>query len=61
MIGSRKQGGMGGDEAVPFSDKSAAEKFAAENGGRVVAFADVPKDYVLGGDRGGDGIRRTSA
>lgn len=49
VIGSRKQGGMGGDEAVPFSDRSTAEKFVAENGGRVVAFADVPKDYVLGG------------
>jgi len=49
VIGSRKQGGMGGDEAVPFSSKDAADKFAAENGGRVVAFAAVPKDYVLGG------------
>jgi copper chaperone NosL len=48
VIGSRLKGGMGGDEAVPFSDKGAAEKFAAENGGRVVAFAEVPKDYVLG-------------
>ena len=28
--------------------QGAAEKFAAENGGRVVAFAEVPKDYVLG-------------
>ena len=49
VIGSRVKGGMGGEEAVPFSDKGAAEKFAAENGGRVVAFTDVPKDYVLGG------------
>jgi copper chaperone NosL len=48
VIGSRKKGGMGADETVPFSDKAAAEKFAAENGGRIAAFADVPKDYVLG-------------
>jgi copper chaperone NosL len=48
VIGSRRKGGMGADEAVPFSDKGAAEKFASENGGRVMAFADVPKDYVLG-------------
>lgn len=48
VIGSRMKGGMGGDEAVPFSDKAAAERFAAENGGKVVAFSDVPKDYVLG-------------
>lgn len=48
VIGSRMKGGMGADEAVPFSEKEAAEKFASENGGRVMAFADVPKDYVLG-------------
>ena len=33
VIGSRMKGGMGADEAVPFSDKAAAEDFA-ENGGR---------------------------
>jgi copper chaperone NosL len=48
VIGSRMKGGMGTEEAVPFSDRAVAEKFAAENGGRVVAFSDVPKDYVLG-------------
>ncbi|WP_414475145.1 nitrous oxide reductase accessory protein NosL [Microvirga sp. M2] len=48
VIGSRMKGGMGADEAVPFSDREVAEKFASENGGRVLAFADVPKDYVLG-------------
>lgn len=47
VIGSRVKGGMGGDEAVPFSDRALAEKFAAENGGRIVALADVPRDYVL--------------
>lgn len=48
VIGSRARSGMGGDEAVPFSDKSAAEKFIADNGGRIAAFEDVPRDYVLG-------------
>ncbi|WP_407178583.1 nitrous oxide reductase accessory protein NosL [Bradyrhizobium sp. STM 3562] len=48
VIESRAKGGMGGEEAVPFSDRAAAEKFVAENGGRVVRFADVPHDYVLG-------------
>lgn len=47
VIGSRRKGGMGADEAVPFSDRAAAERFSAENGGRVVAFAEVPRDYVL--------------
>jgi copper chaperone NosL len=52
VIGSRAKGGMGGEEAVPFSDRAAAEKFVSGNGGRIVAFAEVPRDYVLGtGDR----------
>ena len=50
VIGSRVKGGMGGDEAVPFSNRSDAEKFAADNGGRIVSFAEVPRDYVLGSD-----------
>jgi copper chaperone NosL len=48
VIGSRLKGGMGADETVPFSDRGAAEKFVSENGGRVVTFADMPRDYVLG-------------
>lgn len=47
VIESRAKGGMGGDEAVPFSERSAAEKFVGENGGRIVSFADVPSEYVL--------------
>ena len=48
VIGSRLKSGMGADEAVPFSDRAAAEKFASANGGRIVGFDDVPRDYVLG-------------
>lgn len=47
VIESRKQGGMGAPETIPFSDRAAAERFVAENGGRIVAFAEVPQDYVL--------------
>lgn len=47
VIESRIRSGMGGDEAVPFSDRGAAEKFVGENGGRIVSFDDVPRDYVL--------------
>jgi copper chaperone NosL len=47
VIGSRLKGGMGGDEVVPFSDQAAAVKFVAENGGRIVTFDQVPRDYVL--------------
>ena len=47
VIGSRRKGGMGGDEAVPFSERTAAEKFVAENGGAIVSFDQVPRSYVL--------------
>ncbi|WP_028136476.1 nitrous oxide reductase accessory protein NosL [Bradyrhizobium japonicum] len=47
VIESRVKSGMGGDEAVPFSERAAAEKFAGENGGRIVGFDEVPRDYVL--------------
>jgi copper chaperone NosL len=50
VIGSTKQGGMGAPETVPFSDRAAAEKFAAEHGGRVISFDQVPRDYVLGSE-----------
>ena len=66
VIGSRLKGGMGGDEAVPFSERSAAEKFVADNGGRIVTFEHVPRDYVLasGGDTApkddADGHRSTN-
>jgi copper chaperone NosL len=50
VIGSRRMGGMGAAEAVPFSDRQAADRFAAEHGGRVLTFAQVPRDWVLGDD-----------
>ncbi|MBR0847928.1 nitrous oxide reductase accessory protein NosL [Bradyrhizobium diazoefficiens] len=59
VIESRARGGMGGDEAVPFSERAAAEKFVAENGGRIVSFADVPRDYVLGSGNDGAPPRPT--
>jgi copper chaperone NosL len=50
VIGSRVEGGMGAPETVPFSSKAAADKFAAENGGQVVPFDEIPRDYVLGSE-----------
>jgi len=52
VIGSGIKGGMGSEEAVPFSDHAAAEKFVSKNGGRIVSFAEVPRDYVLGAGGG---------
>ncbi|MBA4033113.1 MAG: copper resistance protein CopZ [Bradyrhizobium sp.] len=54
VIESRKQGGMGAAEAVPFGNSAAAEAFAAANGGKVVTFAEIPSGYVLGSDSAGD-------
>jgi copper chaperone NosL len=48
VIGGDLKGGMGAPEAVPFSSKSKAEKFAVEHGGKVVTFDRIPRDYVLG-------------
>lgn len=53
VLGSRRRGGMGAEEAVPFSDRAAAERFAAEQEGRVVAFTDIPRDWALGGEAAG--------
>lgn len=50
VIGSNRRGGMGNEEAVPFSERQAADRFAAEHGGRVVAFSQIPRDWVLGDD-----------
>lgn len=58
VIDSDARGGMGAEEAVPFSDRAAAAAFAARHRGRVAAFSEIPRTYVLGsGDaaRGGPG------
>lgn len=47
VIGSRNSH-MDTDEAAPFGDVGAAAVFAAQNGGRLVRFAEVPQDYILG-------------
>ena len=47
VIESGKLGGMGAPEAIPFGERSAAEKFVARHGGRIVGFAGIPGDYVL--------------
>ena len=54
VIESRKQGGMGAAEAVPFGNRAAADAFATANGGRVVTFTQIPAAYVLGSDTAGD-------
>ncbi|HUE47367.1 MAG TPA: nitrous oxide reductase accessory protein NosL [Aestuariivirgaceae bacterium] len=48
VIESSRRGGMGAPEAVPFSEKAAADAFRSANGGRLVRFDDIPENYVLG-------------
>jgi len=47
VIDSKRTGGMGAAEAVPFGDETSARKFAADFGGKVVIYKDVPRSYVL--------------
>lgn len=49
VAGSDAVGGMGAAEFVPFSDPIAAKAFARDHGGRVLAFADIRAEDVLGG------------
>lgn len=49
VIDSLRMGGMGAPEAVPFSDQAAAQGFAVEFGGAVMAFDDIPDGFILGG------------
>ena len=46
-IETRRPGGMGAPEAIPFADRPAAEAFAAAHGGRVTAFEDIPESFIL--------------
>jgi copper chaperone NosL len=47
VVGSRRRSGMDTDELVPFGTDAAARGFAAEHGGRVFAYADVPLEAVF--------------
>ncbi|WP_241075956.1 nitrous oxide reductase accessory protein NosL [Achromobacter insuavis] len=47
VIEGRFVGGMGAEDAMPFSLRAPAEAFAQVHGGRVVAYADVPEAYVF--------------
>ena len=47
VIESRFIGGMGAEDALPFADKAQAEAFVAKNGGKVVAFNEMPEEYIF--------------
>ncbi len=47
VVESRKTGGMGAPEAIPFGTEKGAQEFSSEHGGRILRLADIPADYVL--------------
>ena len=47
VLGSKRSGGMGAPEAVPFLTKEKAELFASNQGGSVYAFNSIPEKYIL--------------
>lgn len=47
VVNSKRMGGMGAQEAVPFSTQNNARQFAQEHGGTVVDFKNIPRDYIF--------------
>lgn len=47
VIESHYIGGMGAEDAMPFSQRDHAKAFAQIHGGRVVAFHEVPESYIF--------------
>lgn len=52
VIGSRRRSGMNTDEAIPFGSEESARKFVEAQGGRIVGFEDMPRDYILASSSG---------
>lgn len=47
VVGSARDGGMGAPELVPFADRQAAQNFAAEFGGNVMALDAIPESAII--------------
>ena len=47
VLESRREGGMGAPEMVPFRDRDVALAFAAREGGRVLQLREISDDMVL--------------
>ena len=52
VIGSDRQGGMGGQEAVPFSTEAAAQAFIQQYHGRMVRLDEAAKSVAAAGSEG---------
>ncbi len=56
---SRQVGGMGSEDPLPFGKLEDAKAFAAIHGGQVLAYKDIPEDYILHYDAGLPGADQT--
>ena len=54
VVGSDREGGMGGAEAVPFSSEAVAQAFVGQHRGRVVRFDEAAKSVAADAPAGGD-------
>jgi copper chaperone NosL len=52
VIGSDRQGGMGGQEAVPFSTEASAQAFIKQYHGRIVRLDEAAKSIAAAGSEG---------
>ena len=48
VVGSRRAGGMGAAELVPFGRREDAEAFARQQGGQVIGYERIPDAEILG-------------
>lgn len=48
VLESRKNGGMGAPEVIPFGTIESARQFIKSYGGKIVQFDEIPDDYILG-------------
>lgn len=48
VVDAPVRGGMGAPEPVPFEQREAADRFAADYGGRVLAFGEIQTHDVIG-------------
>lgn len=48
VLDSKRRGGMGARETIPFMDRAAAKSFVSKYGGRIASYSSIPQDYVLG-------------
>lgn len=61
VLGSKRTGGMGSPELVPFADPAKAASFAQANGGAVLALADVPDSAVIPPDEPAEDLAEDAA